>query len=317
MALIDDVKDELVSYTSDSEAVVRAQASAMIRFAGGLHIVKRHIVIEAQFAEQSVAEWLSNTIENVYHHDTELLQVHHQSPLGDLTRFSVRVMQQGGPLALETGLLTNKKQPVLGLPHGLLTGEVEIAKAAWRGAFLAHGELSDPGRASMLEIICPGYQSAIDMVKLAKLLDVNAQIRNYRNSQRVNIRDAADVERMLLLMGARRTSRDWSGKRQDGLHRGKANRLANFDDANMRRSAKAAVEAIAKVKHAFEVLGDDIPENLRSAGQVRLDHPDATLEELGRLSNPPISKDAVAGRIRRLFQLSDRVEAQRAEQQSE
>ena len=49
MALIDDVKDELVSYTSDSEAVVRAQASAMIRFAGGLHIVKRHIVIEAQF----------------------------------------------------------------------------------------------------------------------------------------------------------------------------------------------------------------------------------------------------------------------------
>lgn len=111
---------------------------------------------------------------------------------------------------------------------------------------------------------------------------------------------------MLIIMGASRSAREWTGKRSDGEARGKANRLANFDDANMRRSAKAAAEAGEKVRKAFEILGDDMPDNLKNAGQLRLNHPDASLEELGRLADPPITKDAIAGRIRRLLQLSDK-----------
>ena len=128
----------------------------------------------------------------------------------------------------------------------------------------------------------------------------------------MRLSDPDVIERMLILMGANTTAREWSGKRVEGESRGKANRLANFDDANMRRSAKAAVEASQKVRKAFEILGDDIPENLRAAGQLRLDHGDASLEELGRLADPPITKDAIAGRIRRLLQLATKVEKQRA-----
>ena len=108
-----------------------------------------------------------------------------------------------------------------------------------------------------------------------------------------------------------RSAREWTGKRSDGEARGKANRLANFDDANMRRSAKAAAEACDKVRQAFEILGDDIPDNLKSAGQLRLDHADASLEQLGRLADPPITKDAIAGRIRRLLQLAEKTEKAR------
>ena len=92
----------------------------------------------------------------------------------------------------------------------------------------------------------------------------------------------------------------------------KANRLANFDDANMRRSAKAAAEASEKVQHAFEVLGDNIPDNLRQAGQLRIDHVDKSLEELGKIAEPQITKDAIAGRIRRLLQLAEKTEKARA-----
>ena len=102
------------------------------------------------------------------------------------------------------------------------------------------------------------------------------------------------------------------GKRSDGEARGKANRLANFDDANMRRSAKAAAEASEKVQHAFEVLGDNIPDNLRQAGQLRIDHVDKSLEELGKIAEPQITKDAIAGRTRRLLQLAEKTEKARA-----
>ena len=121
---------------------------------------------------------------------------------------------------------------------------------------------------------------------------------------------------MLILMGAPHSAREWTGKRTDGEAWGKANRLANFDDANMRRSAKAAAEASEKVRRAFEILGDDIPENLRAAGQLRLEHGDASLEELGRLADPPITKDAIAGRIRRLLQLADKTAKTRDREQS-
>ncbi|CKS47381.1 sporulation transcription regulator whiA [Mycobacterium tuberculosis] len=88
--------------------------------------------------------------------------------------------------------------------------------------------------------------------------------------------------------------------------RATANRLANFDDANLRRSARAAVAAAARVERALEILGDTVPEHLASAGKLRVEHRQASLEELGRLADPPMTKDAVAGRIRRLLSMADR-----------
>jgi len=38
---------------------------------------------------------------------------------------------------------------------------------------------------------------------------------------------------------------------------------------------------------------------------------DASLEQLGRLADPPITKDAIAGRIRRLLQLAEKTEKAR------
>jgi DNA-binding protein WhiA len=88
--------------------------------------------------------------------------------------------------------------------------------------------------------------------------------------------------------------------------RATANRLANFDDANLRRSARAAVAAGARVERALEILGSDAPEHLTVAGRLRIEHRQASLEELGQLANPPLTKDAIAGRIRRLLAMADK-----------
>jgi DNA-binding protein WhiA len=88
--------------------------------------------------------------------------------------------------------------------------------------------------------------------------------------------------------------------------RAAANRLANFDDANLRRSARAAVAAGARVERALEILGEDAPEHLMVAGHLRVQHRQASLEELGQLADPPLTKDAIAGRIRRLLAMADK-----------
>ncbi len=74
---------------------------------------------------------------------------------------------------------------------------------------------------------------------------------------------------------------------------------------------RAAVAAGARVERAFEILGDDVPAHLLEAGTLRLQYKQASLEELGKHTNPPLTKDAVAGRIRRLLALADKVAHER------
>jgi cell division protein WhiA len=107
-------------------------------------------------------------------------------------------------------------------------------------------------------------------------------------------------------MGAHDSVLIWEDRRMRREVRASANRLANFDDANLRRSARAAVAAGARVERALEILGDDVPDHLKAAGVLRIENKQASLEELGQLHNPQLTKDAVAGRIRRLLATADK-----------
>ena len=123
---------------------------------------------------------------------------------------------------------------------------------------------------------------------------------------RVVLRDGDAIGAMLTRLGAHDAVLAWEERRMRREVRATANRLANFDDANLRRSARAAVAAGARVERALEILGEEVPDHLRVAGELRLEHKQASLEELGQLADPPMTKDAVAGRIRRLLAMADK-----------
>jgi DNA-binding protein WhiA len=127
-----------------------------------------------------------------------------------------------------------------------------------------------------------------------------------RGSDRVVVRDGEAIGALLTRMGAQDTRLTWEERRMRREVRATANRLANFDDANLRRSARAAVAAGARVERALEILGPDAPQHLTMAGKLRMAHRQASLEELGQLAEPPLTKDAIAGRIRRLLAMADR-----------
>lgn len=125
-------------------------------------------------------------------------------------------------------------------------------------------------------------------------------------AHRVLVRDGDAISDLLTQMGASGAVSEWEKLRERREVRATANRLVNFDDANLRRSAQAAVAACARVERALELLGEDIPEHLLYAGNLRLQHRDASLDELGHHADPPLTKDAVAGRIRRLLAMADK-----------
>jgi DNA-binding protein WhiA len=305
MAMTAAVKDELAHLVVTRPCCRKAEVSSMLRFAGGLHIVGGRIVVEAEVDTGATARRLRKDIAEVYGHGSDVAVVA-AGGLRKGSRYLVRVVKDGEALARQTGLLDGHGRPVRGLPPQVVSGAICDAEAAWRGAFLAHGSLTEPGRSSALEITCPGPEAALALVGAARRLQVSAKAREVRGVDRVVIRDGDAIGALLTRLGAHDSVLAWEERRMRREVRATANRLANFDDANMRRSARAAVAAGARVQRALEILGDDIPDHLRAAGELRLGHKQASLEELGALAEPPMTKDAVAGRIRRLLAMADK-----------
>ncbi len=305
MAMTEGVKDELSRHTVTKVCCRKAEISAVLRFAGGLHIVGGQIVIEAELDTAHAARRLRQDIADMYGHGSELL-VMSAGGLRRGSRYVVRVVKGGEALARQTGLIDGRGRPVRGMPPRVVNGSVCDAEAAWRGAFLAHGSLTEPGRSSSMEITCPGPEAALALVGAARRLGIASKAREVRGVDRVVIRDGDAIGAMLTRLGAHDTFLAWEERRMRREVRATANRLANFDDANLRRSARAAVAAGARVERALEILGDEVPDHLAAAGKLRLEHKQASLEELGQAADPPMTKDAVAGRIRRLLAMADR-----------
>jgi DNA-binding protein WhiA len=305
MALTGDAKEELSHLEVTRPSARKAEAAAMLRFAGGLHLVAGRVVAEAELDSAAVARRLHGIIADMYGHRADLA-VLAPSGIRRTTRYLVRVEREGGMLARQTGLLDARGRPVRGMPPFVVGGALVDAEAAWRGAFLARGTLTEPGRSSALELSCPGPEVALAMVGAARRLGVASKAREARGADRVVLRDGDAISALLSRMGAHETVRSWEQRRTTREVKATAHRLANFDDANLRRSARAAVAAGQRVQRALEILGDDVPEHLRAAGRLRLEHRQASLEELGRLADPPLTKDAVAGRIRRLLATADK-----------
>jgi DNA-binding protein WhiA len=305
MAMTAAVKDELARLPVTKVCCRKAEVSTLLRFGGALHIVSGRIVVEAELDTGAAARRLRKDIAEIYGHGSDLSVVA-PSGIRKGNRYVVRVMQDGELLARQTGLIDGKGRPVRGLAPQVVSGALCDAEAAWRGAFLAHGSLTEPGRSSALEITCPGPEAALALVGSARRLGVVAKSREVRGVDRVVLRDGDAIGQLLIRLGAHESVLAWEERRLRREVRATANRLANFDDANLRRSARAAVAAGARVKRALEILGDEVPDHLAEAGRLRIDHRQASLEELGALADPPMTKDAIAGRIRRLLAMADK-----------
>ncbi|MEI6844052.1 MAG: DNA-binding protein WhiA [Actinomycetes bacterium] len=305
MAMTSAVKDELSRLAVTKPCCRKAEVSALLRFAGGLHIVGGKIVVEVELDAAQSARRLRKDIADVYGHDSDLA-VLSSSGLRKGNRYVVRVISEGEALARQTGLVDANGRPVRGLPPQVVSAAMCDAEAAWRGAFIAHGSLTEPGRSSSLEITCPGPEAALALVGAARRLGIVAKAREVRGVDRVVIRDGDAIGVLLTRLGAHESVLAWEERRMRREVRATANRLANFDDANLRRSARAAVAASARVQRAMEILGPDIPDHLKEAGELRINHGQASLEELGSLAVPAMTKDAIAGRIRRLLAMADK-----------
>ena len=300
-----DVMSELVKLPVQRTGERMAELATILRLSGGLHTINGRIALEAELHTPQTVQRVRKDLAELYGVRAEAKQLPPTSVRPGAPQFLVRVIE-GETLARQLGLLDQRRRPIRGLPNRVTTGDARELAAALRGAFLARGKITPPGRTVSLEVVCPSSETSMALVGAASRVGIDAKSREIRGVSKLLVRDGESIGELLGIMGAEECRAAWDALRKARETRATANRLVNFDDANLRRSAQASVAACARVERALEILGDDVPEHLSYAGQLRLSHREASLDELGARADPPLTKDAIAGRIRRLLAMADK-----------
>lgn len=300
-----DVMSELVKLPVQRTGERMAELATILRLSGGLHTINGRIALEAELHTPQTVQRVRKDLAELYGVRAEARQLPPTSVRPGAPQFLVRVID-GETLARQLGLLDHRRRPIRGLPNRVTTGDAKELAAALRGAFLARGKITPPGRTVSLEVVCPSSETSMALVGAASRIGVDAKSRDIRGVSKLLVRDGEAIGSLLGLMGAEESRAAWDNLRKARETRATANRLVNFDDANLRRSAEASVAACARVERALEILAGEVPDHLNYAGQLRLSHREASLDELGARANPPLTKDAIAGRIRRLLAMADK-----------
>ena len=192
MAQTADVKEELARVEVPKTTVRAAEVATVLRFAGGLHVISGRIAVEAELDSALLARRVRKDLAELYGARSDV-SVAAATGLRPTSHHLVRIHEAGETLARQTGLMDARRRPVRGLPNRLTTGSRDDLAAIWRGAFLAQGSLTDPGRSAALEVVCPGNEAAMALVGAAGRLGVAAKAREVRGVHRVVIRDGEAI----------------------------------------------------------------------------------------------------------------------------
>lgn len=211
----------------------------------------------------------------------------------------------GADLLARVGLVDPRGRPSPGLAPWLVGGSLPQAVAAWRGALLAAGRFatSDRGAGDVrITVACPSTATALGLAQIGLRLGVRA--RSARGAEpRLAVDEPGEGALLLASCGG-------------GTVLAAAGLVATAEasSANATRAAVAAARAVSAVGEALAALesaGVAVPGQLAEAGRLRLRHPELGLGELAALAEPPLSKDMLAGRLRRLSALAARHRARR------
>jgi DNA-binding protein WhiA len=250
-----------------------------------------------------VARNLGAAIRALYGYPTQVQVLH---ATGHPARYRLRMATNADAAALarRTGLLDPRHRPIRGLSAPVVAGGVCDAAAIWRGAFLVAGSLSQPHRSPALQVVCPSLEAAMALVGAARRLGITAKTKHLPDTERVIVREPAAITALLTTIGAPDTAATWARDRTHHREHTHTTRLPGFDDANHTRATHAAAASAARAERALVILGE-VPEHLAVVAALRITHREVSLQALGQMLNPPMTKDAIAGRIRRLLALAD------------
>ncbi len=183
---------------------------------------------------------------------------------------------------------------------------IEIAKSIVRGTFLGGGSITEPNTRYHLEIRLETEKARKEVIEIINKFNIDVKLLDRKYSYSIYIKDGEEISKFLALIGANASVLRYEDIRVLKETKNNVNRKVNCETANLNKTVNAAVSQI----HAIEKIKkrkkwNDLPLNLKEIAELRIENPDATLEELGKMLSEPIGKSGVNHRLKRIIEISE------------
>lgn len=306
MSYSSDTKEELCRLEPDSVCCLLSELSGIVSAAGSVILRgggQRRLSIETE--NTAVARRAFRLLQEVFDVQPELVTLK-RARLGGRIAHRIEVSGDEASFVLEgCGISVLQRR---GVPR-----EITVRKCCrmsfLRGVFLASGSVTDPLKEYHLEFVLGDEAFAQALARLIGRFDLDAHLTTRRNMPLVYLKGQGAITDMLSILGAQsaRFAMEDAFIRKE--LRNNANRAVNCDSANAERSVIAASRQAQAIERLIAAKGEQsLPPALLQTAKLRLMYPEVSLEELGRLCDPPVGKSGVNHRLRRLEQMARELE---------
>jgi len=178
----------------------------------------------------------------------------------------------------------------------------EISKAIIRGAFMGSGTVNNPEGEYHLEIDFNNQENQEHFIKIIENLGINVKTFNTA----IYIKEGEEISKFLALIGANKAVMKFEDIRIQKEMRGKVNRLVNCETANLNKTINASIQQIAAIRKLQETgKFNKLDENLKEIALLRLENPEMSLIELGKILKEPVGKSGVNYRLKKIIEIAD------------
>ncbi|MCT8192802.1 DNA-binding protein WhiA, partial [Pseudomonas monteilii] len=194
-----------------------------------------------------------------------------------------------------------------------IMGNTQKMRSYLRGAFMASGSINNPETSRYhLEIYSIYEEHNQDICDMLNAYGLNARPLERRNGYISYLKGAEKIADFLTLIGATNSMLKFEDVRIVRDMRNSVNRLVNCETANMNKTIDAASKQIDNIEFIQDRVGlQALPEKLQEIAELRLEHPEVSLKELGEMiPSGAISKSGINHRIRKINEFADHLREQ-------
>ena len=181
----------------------------------------------------------------------------------------------------------------------------ECLKAIIKGLFLGSGSINNPENKYHLDIVLNQEENLEDSIKILEKLRIRSKKMTTKNKYSIYIKEGEEISKFLALIGANKAVMRFEEIRVQKEMKGKVNRLVNCETANLNKTLNASIEQIAAIKK-LQKTGEfnKLNANLKEIAKLRLENPDMSLNDLGKILKEPIGKSGVNYRLKKIIELA-------------
>lgn len=172
-------------------------------------------------------------------------------------------------------------------------------------AFIFRGSVNDPQRGYNLELVGKNIKEARIIKDAMDTFGLNSKISQRADNIIIYLKDSEKISDFLAVVGAMQSLFELENVRAMKSIRNDVNRINNFDNANIDRTVKAAIAQTEAINKVIENnMLDDLDDLTQKIGELRLENPYLSLDELGEMLNPPLSKAKINYRLQKFIKLA-------------